>query len=416
MNLASVPAEKPRPVIKVLLLGSTEQRRADARTELESIADPKLTVTGLPLPATPRNGDEPYSAAAGEPDVVMLLMSENENEEDGLSYLQTVARRATRPSLFAILVEHSPDLMRRAMRAGADELLFLPLVPSDVTRALIKVAETKRRSENREGGIVCSITSLMGGSGVTSMSVNLALAMCRELGRTVALVDLDLQAGMLSIQLNLRPENTIAALVRPELALDSIQLRATLTRHSSGVFVLAAPKQVEEAELVSAETVTSIIKLMRQMFDVVIVDCGHSITEQSLAAWEQSDHLLYILDQSIGGARCAWRFIHLFERLKMAGVHAHFVLGRYVSNYPITPEQIVQTLARPIYGVICSDDKAMDRVQLSGEDLWQVAPKSPLTRSVVALARKLANVTDNGVAEKPRGLVTRLFPSLAHHA
>lgn len=416
MNAMPAPAEKPRPVIKALLLGSAEQHRAETKAQLESMTDPKLTVTDLPLPATPRNGEERYSAAAGEPDVVMVLLSENEKEDDGLNYLQTVARRATRPTLFAILSEHSADLMRRAVRAGADELLCLPLVPRDVTRALIKVTETKRRAESREGCIVCSVMSLVGGTGVTSLSAHLALAMCRKLGRKVALVDLDLQAGMLSIQLNLQPENTIAALARPEVALDSIQLRAALTQHSSGVFVLAAPKRIEEAELISAETVTSVIKLMRQLFDVVIVDCGNSITEQSLAAWEQSDHLLYMLDQSIGGARCAWRFIHLFDRLKMAGVQNHFVLGRYLPNYPITPEQIVKTLARPIYALVYRDDKAMDRVQLSGEDLWQVAPDSPLVNSIAALAGKLANAGGNGVVEKPRGFAARLFQSVTNRA
>jgi pilus assembly protein CpaE len=409
MTLNGNISSKPNPTIHALLVGAAEQQRAEVKAELEKIGDPKLIVTDLSLPSISRNGHEQHAADAGEPDVVMLLLSEEAGEEDALNYLKSYADKATRPALFAVLAEHSEDLMRRAVRAGADELLWLPLVPRDVTRALIKVTEARQRNAAREGGVVCSLTSLVGGVGVTSLSANLALALNYEFKRSVALVDLDLQAGMLSILLNLQPECTISALSRPEVALDSIQLRAALTHHPSGLYVLAAPKQIEDAELVGAATVTKVLKLLRQMFDFVIVDSGRGINELTLAAWEESDHVFYVLDQSIGGARCGWRFIRLFERLKLFGARAHFVLDRFQPGFPITPDQLVHTLSRPIYAYIHRDDRAMEGVQLSGKDLWQVAPRSQLTRSVVGLARKLAEPLGAAQEEDDRGFFARLF-------
>ena len=47
------------------------------------------------------------------------------------------------------------------------------------------------------------------------------------------------------------------------------------------------------------------------------------------------------------------------------------------------------TLARPIYTRIPRDEKVLERVQLSAQDLWQVAPNSPLAKSVEDLARRL---------------------------
>ena len=147
------------------------------------------------------------------------------------------------------------------------------------------------------------MVSTVGGVGVTSLVGNLALALRRNLNKRVAVVDLDLQTGGLAVFLNLEPERTIMQLCENERKLDSIQLEAALTKHPSGIYLLAAPKRIEDSELVSDKTIAAVLDLLRQLFDFVIVDCGGYIDENAVAAWERSDFLFYVLDQSIvGGA------------------------------------------------------------------------------------------------------------------
>src|SRR5260370_27057268 len=98
------------------------------------------------------------------------------NDELSLSYLNTRAGQEPRPALFALLHDRSPDLMKRVLRAGADELLFLPLDPGDATRALLKISETLRREEVHGTGSIISLISLIGGTGVTRLPANLRLA------------------------------------------------------------------------------------------------------------------------------------------------------------------------------------------------------------------------------------------------
>ena len=114
--------------------------------------------------------------------------------------------------LFALVQERSPVLMRRILRAGADELLFLPLDIGDATRALLKISETRRKAERQTGGVVVSLVSTVGGVGVTSLAANLGLALRYALNKRVAVVDLDLQTGGLAVFLNLEPERTIMQL------------------------------------------------------------------------------------------------------------------------------------------------------------------------------------------------------------
>jgi pilus assembly protein CpaE len=272
---------------------------------------------------------------------------------------------------------------------------------------LLKISETRRKAERQTGGVVVSLVSTVGGVGVTSLAANLGLALRYALNKRVAVVDLDLQTGGLAVFLNLEPERTIMQLCEGERKLDSIQLESALTKHPSGMYLLAAPKRIEDSELVADKTIGAVLELMRQLFDFVLVDCGGYIDENAVAAWERSDYLFYLLDQSIAAARCAWRFVDLFGRLGLSAVEPSFILGRYQPHHPISEEQITHTLGRPIYAKVPRDEKVLERVQLRAQDLWQVGPGSPLARSVEDLARRLASGGE--VAIEHGGIMSRLL-------
>jgi len=161
--------------------------------------------------------------------------------------------------------------------------------------------------------------------------------------------------------------------------------------------------------VVTDATVGATLELMRQLFDFVIVDCGTHIDSNTVAAWERSSHLFYVLDQSIGAARCAWRFVDLVGRLGLQGIEPNFILSRFVPGHPITEDQLSHTLAQAIYTRIPRDEKVLERVQLSAQDLWQVAPNSPLAKSVEDLARRLEVGAEASQGDTSNSLVSRLL-------
>ncbi|WP_422292548.1 AAA family ATPase [Candidatus Binatus sp.] len=367
---------------------------------MAALGDPVLNINEI----------EPDPDAATDVNFDVTMVVFNGNDELSLSYLNTRAGQEPRPALFALLHDRSPDLMKRVLRAGADELLFLPLDPGDATRALLKISETRRREEvHVGGGTIVSLVSLIGGTGVTSLAANLALALRYAFDKRVAVVDLDLQTGGLSVFLNLEPERTIMTLTEGTRKLDSIQLESSLSKHASGIYLLAAPKRIEDSELVTDTTVGATLELMRQLFDFVIVDCGTHIDSNTVAAWERSNHLFYVLDQSIGAARCAWRFVDLVGRLGLQGIEPNFILSRFVPGHPITEDQLSHTLAKAIHTRIPRDEKVLERVQLSAQDLWQVAPNSPLAKSVEDLARRLEVGNEVPDGDSSNSLVSRLL-------
>ncbi len=391
--------------LRVQLVGQGDEHRTEVRDALAALGDPVLNIEELEPDPDP---DATTDATDDSFDVAMVVF--NGNDELSLRYLNARAEQEPRPALFALLHDRSPDLMKRVLRAGADELLFLPLDPGDATRALLKISESRRREEvHVGGGMIVSLVSLIGGTGVTSLAANLALALRYAFDKRVAVVDLDLQTGGLSVFLNLEPERTIMTLTEGTRKLDSIQLESSLSKHASGIYLLAAPKRIEDSELVSDVTVGATLDLMRQLFDFVIVDCGTHIDANTVAAWERSNHLFYVLDQSIGAARCAWRFVDLVGRLGLTGVEPSFILSRFVQGHPITEDQLSHTLAQPIHTRIPRDEKVLERVQLSAQDLWQVAPNSPLAKSIEDLARRLEVGNETTEGDSQNSLVSRLL-------
>lgn len=392
----------------MLLVGGGKDQVDQARGALFALSEPAVTLAE----ATAAQGD----GLSADADVAMVLCGDD--EEAALSYLQRQSERTPRPALFALLSDQSQALMRRMLRAGADEVLFLPLVQNDLVRALLTVSEARRRNERRASGMIFSVASMGGGAGVTTLCANLGLALLRAGGMRVALVDLNLQQGGLGNLLGADSERGILGLARLGRKLDSISLEAALTKHASGLYVLGAPVRIEDSEEVSDSTVGSLLDLLSQLFDHVVVDCGGHVDENSVAAWERSQELFYVLEQSVVAAHRAVRFLEFFQRLGIDGVEPRLVLNRYQAKHPIAEAQIVSMLRSPVYARIPRDEQVMEKSMATARMASQVAPNSALVRAYEELARRLASqeVMAEADAGSSPGFVTRLLGSFGARA
>ena len=188
--------EGKRGALRVLLV-APEAHRAEVLASLQGLPEPPLEITEKSPDALGASGNGNGKGSSngnghGAPDVVMVVF--DGDEEESLNYLQGVGETEPRPAIFALLRERSPGLMKRVLRAGADELLFLPLDTGDATRALLKISESRRRRRSDRDGTVVSLVSRSAASGVTSLAANLALALRYASDKRVAVVDLDLQS------------------------------------------------------------------------------------------------------------------------------------------------------------------------------------------------------------------------------
>ena len=347
-------------MLRVLLV-STAPQSGEIRAALAALTEPHLEIREA----------QPGAPSPGSGDVADVVIFVFDREHKEHAFPVTRGRGGELPVRIALMHERSSHAIREALRAGADEVLYLPLDQADLARTLVKISETRKPVDPAHNAKLISLVSVSGGAGVTTIAANCALALAHTMGKKVALVDLDFQSGDLAVALNVEPEHGILDLSKAGERLNSVQIESALCKHPSGVYLLAAPKRIEESEQIPAAQVGMVVDLMRQMVDVVIVDIGRHINDASVVVWERCDELLYVIDQSIGAMRGAWRFLDLFGRLKIAGLQPRFVLNRWTPRHPIGEKHIINTLGRPLTGRIPRDDanlaQALAREKTSGK-------------------------------------------------
>ena len=175
---------------------------------------------------------------------------------------------------------HEPCVRRRRRRRDR--------APDDARRGPLRAPEGDRaQGRTAEAGsfsrapLVC-VLGPKGGTGKTLTSTSLAVALA-EAGKSVALVDLDLQFGDVGLCLGLTPETTIFDLVRTGGSLDEEKLEGFMLTHSTGVKVLLAPSRPDHAAVVSVEFLREVYATLRQMFDYVVVDTPPGFTPEVIA-------------------------------------------------------------------------------------------------------------------------------------
>lgn len=392
---------------RVTLTGGSGADRAELRRALGALTDLNIEVAELSAP--------PGSMPSDDGATLQVLMSVvGEDPDLWGEELRPWIGQGGWALVVAVLSKRSAELVRQALRAGATEVLFLPLDPIDLARLLLKVSEEHRGAGEAAGKAAYSLVGVAGGAGVSTLSVMLGLALQRLTQKKVALVDLGLQTSALSALLDLEPRHTISELVDPTGAIDSIRLEPVICKHSSGLHLLCAPKAIEEGELVSAATIEAAITVMMQLFDHVVIDCGHHMTEGLIAAWERSASVLYVLDQSVVSIRCARRFLELFARLRLKQVSLELVLNRFRPNHPITPQKIEASLGRPISSCIPCDEAAITAAETAQDGMAELSARSPMVVAVNHLAQMLLGGVYVPDEAQRRGIFSRFLSAVSH--
>ena len=392
-----------RSALRVALAGGNPAQRAAVKDAIIHVREVETEIVDL--------GDEaPVSEIDRNIGLLALVLDVVDQTALPLSLLPASSKGPV-PLTVALLAERSSQLIQSALRAGADDVLALPPGYEDTLRILLRASEARRRTTSPDHRKICSLVSMSGGRGISSLTVCLGFAIMRLLGKRVVLVDLDLQAAPLSVLLDVEPDHSIADLADPTSPIDSIRLESVLTKDHAGPSLLAAPKRIEHAELVSATTVEAALKVLHDLFDVVLIDCGSHLNESSVVVFENSDYLFYVLDQSIIAVRAAQRFLNLYESLALKTRQPQIIVNRHRPNDIITLEAIETALHLPIFATVPNDDTAFKDMQTMGRDLWNISAGLNVRRSFENLARKLFAAPTQATMKS--GLFSRFLAGIA---
>src|SRR5581483_8240161 len=251
------------------------------------------------------------------------------------------------------------------------DVLLLPQLTHNVVFMIRKAAHVRQRTQVAAGriGRVVTIFSPKGGTGKTVVATNLAAALAKREGKRTLLLDLDLQFGDTAIMLGLELEKTIYDLVVAPGELDSEKLAGYVTKHPSGLDLLAAPLRPEDAELV--------------------VDTSPFFHGPMLATLDRTDDLLVLCGLDVATLKNVGLALQTLELLSFPASRIRYVMNRATANVGVKPSEVEAALKVKIAHQLPSD-QAVPISANRGTPAVLAEPRADFSKAIAALAKELA--------------------------
>ena len=315
-------------------------------------------------------------------------------------------REQTRAPLVLVGSGEAGGMLEQALDADVSDVLLLPQLTHNVVFALRKAAHVRRASQVAAGntGRVLTVFSPKGGTGKTSVATNLACALVKREGKKTLLLDLDLQFGDSAIVLGLEPEKTIYDLVVAPGELDSEKLAGYVTKHVSGLDVLAAPLRPEDAELVTEGKVTALIEVARGSYDAIVVDTSPFFHGPMLATLDRTDDLLVVVGLDVPTLKNVRLAMQTLELLSFPASRVKYIMNRANSNVGLKPREVEAALKVKVSYELPSDAIVPLTVN-RGNPCVLAEPRCDFSKGIWAMAKQLAPQTTTTravTAERPR--------------
>jgi pilus assembly protein CpaE len=390
--------------IRVLIVDDVAETRENVKKLLQFEAD--VEVVGAA-----RTGKEGIQLSQEvNPDVV--LMDINMPDIDGISATEIIRQKTPHVQVVILSVQGDQNYMRRAMLAGARDFLTKPPTGDELISAIRRAGEMARveRAKSMQSfgstgvvgsspsgasinllsnGKIVTVYSPKGGTGCTTVAVNLALALHNEDTRVV-LVDGNLQFGDVAVFINEQGKNTILELAPRVDELEPDVVSELLIRHeASGIHVLAAPQRPELAEKVTAEQFSKVLQYLRRMYSYVVIDTSPILTDITLAAIDVSDLIVMITTQEIPAIKNSRLFLDLVHTMGVDKSRIVFIMNRFDKRIAITPERVGENLKHEVSVVIPLDEKTVIPSVNRGVPFMLDNKSQPVARGIFSLAESV---------------------------
>lgn len=362
--------------IRVVIVDDVADTRENIRKLLQFEAD--VEVAGVASTGT----EGIKVALETDPDVV--LMDINMPDMDGITATEKIRSRNPHTQIVILSVQSDPNYLRKAMLAGARDFLTKPPDVDELTAAIRragKMAQQERlkkativqaASASGSGGLgggqagkVIAVYSPKGGTGVTTITANLAVAL-RSSKATVAVADGRLQFGDLSFFFNEQGRNNILDLAPRVSELDHEIISEVMIEHEdTGIHILAAPPRPEQAENVTGDEFSRVLRYLKTMYKYILVDTDSSLNDVTLSILDVADLIILVTSQDIPSIKNVRLFLDVIDALGIERNHLIMAMNRFDKRRNITPERVSDISKQEVVTAIPLDDRlvipAMDR-------------------------------------------------------
>lgn len=355
------------------------------------------------------NGEEAvFIAKEARPDIV--LMDINMPVMDGIRATEEITMSVPESTVIIMSVQGEQEYIKKAMAAGARDFLNKPFSGDDLNRTILKAWEMEARRRERTAipknqeeikSKIITVFSTKGGVGKTTIASNLAVGIARSTKKKVALVDLDLQFGDVSIMLNVSVKNTISDLIKEINQLDRDLMDEYMVTHFSGVRVLPAPVKPEYAEYITASHIEKIINTLKESYHYIIIDTSASFHETVLASLDISDKILFVSTLDLPTIKNIKSGLDIMESLHYPKGKVNIILNKASEQFGIKYKDFENTLKHPIWAFIPEDSQTVITSANKGFPFVMTRTETKVAKAIMGMCSELCDERINVMKEKP---------------
>jgi pilus assembly protein CpaE len=357
-----------------------------------------LRAGGVPIAIVEGRAGEAAAADLGVVDVRFDLAS-------GLAAIERL--RAGHPSIaiFAVAAEANPDVILQSMRAGANEFFAWTSGDASSHRTMeesfhgaIRRTAARRdaaHASTRQPCVTHVFFGAKGGAGTTTVAVNSAVELARLTKKPTIILDLK-PCGEVALFLGVRPRFTILDGVENLHRVDKDFLKELVTKHKSGLDILAGAEQFERPNAQDAAALEELLRVLSRIYDFIVVDAGNIVNACALAALYAGDTLFLVTNPDLPSVRNAQRFVERVRQLGAGGERIRVLLNRASDQILIAPRQIETALGYSIHHTFSSDYRTVSAALNSGVPLT-LANHSEISEQFGAFTRNMVGIKAEAV-------------------
>jgi pilus assembly protein CpaE len=338
-----------------------------------------------------------------KPQVVFLDLGDSSTT--GIRVLKALSQEA--PDMVVLVAGPAlqADALLEIMRAGASEYLPRPLSAEDTTGAFQRVRRRLGPTRSDTGGAkgrLLTVFSAKGGTGVTTLAVNLAVLLREQTEKPVLLLDLAPALGTAALLMGVRPRYSYLDVIQNFHRLDDELLESFLEESPSGVAVLASPTLTYDAPEPGPDQVMALIRLCLRHFDHVVVDAGSAVSTLTERVLSESDERLAVSTPELPTLRNLKRVLELFGHATSNGQGSpKVVLNQYRDGMGVSRREVEEALGRPVFATLEWDgDTVVQSLNLGRPAVS--AGRSRFGKDLTHLGQRLAIASSKDRSAKSR--------------
>lgn len=351
-----------------------------------------------------------------QPDAAALkfiaIALDAEDEAD-LVMVKDIVAAAKAHAIKVILITEdvTPAALHQLLREGGDEFVPYPLPEGELARAIERVTappaaepppaelRTTIKPTGDRSGVVIPVYGMAGGTGASTLAVNLAWELAcvdKDAPPRVCLIDLGLQYGGVGTYLDLPRREAVIELLSDTESMDSEAFMQALLTYNNKLQVLTAPTDMVPLDLINSTDVERIIEMARVNFDYVVLDMPPALLEWSEAVLNAAHICFATIELDMRSAQNTLRLKRALQAESLPFNKYRFVLNRAPGftdlNGKSRVKRMAESLGIAIEVMLPDGGRAVAQNGDHGIPMAEGIPKNPLRKEIAKLAKSVHDV------------------------